>query len=155
VIERVKALFASTKSTASVSGAWKMLRMAYTAASQPSSWPAHSWSGPAASSTSPPMIFKMALAMILLRTSPTPIGLTPGHLSSGIRRQATNALSPSRLTLVVAMRPTPASAIHKLFEADLKSIVFSMHMRQDQRGQLHHGYAGLCVLWHLRPGRRI
>jgi len=78
-LSELKALFASTKSTASVSGAWKMLRMACTAASQPPSWPAQSWSGPAASSTSPPMIFKMVLAMILLGTSPTPIGLTPGQ----------------------------------------------------------------------------
>ena len=95
--------------------------MACTAASQPPSWPAHSWSGSAASSTSLPMIFKMVFAMILLGTSPTPIGLTPGHLLRGMRRQATNALSPSGLTVVLAMRrPTPASAIHKLLEADLK-----------------------------------
>ena len=77
--------------------------------------------GSAASSTSPPMIFKMALAMILFGTSPSPIGLTPGHLPSRIRRQAMNALSPSWLALVAA------SAIHKLFEADLKEEQSLLH----------------------------
>ena len=99
-----------------------MCRIACTAASQPPSWPAHNWSGSAASSTSPPMIFKMVFAMILLGTSPTPIGLTPGHLLSGMRREAINALSPSGLTVVLYsnVRLTPASAVHELLEADLK-----------------------------------
>ena len=58
--------------------------------------------------------------MILRGTSPIPIGLTPGHLSSGIRRHITRALSPSGLTLVVAIRrATLASAEHKPVEHDL------------------------------------
>ena len=66
------------------------------------------------------MICSMAFAMILLGTSPIPIGLTPGHLSSGMRRHATKALSPSGLTLVVAIRlPTLASTSQKLVEAAL------------------------------------
>ena len=74
------------------------------------------------------MIFKMAFAMILHGTSPTPIGLTPGHLSSGIRRHATKALSPLGLTLVVAMRrPTLASVVHRLLEADLKEEQSLLH----------------------------
>ena len=74
------------------------------------------------------MIFKMAFAMILRETSPTPIGLTPGHLSSGIRRHTTKALSPSGLTPVVAMRrPTLASAVHRLLEADLKEEQSLLH----------------------------
>lgn len=70
----------------------------------------------------------MVFAMIRRGTLPTPIGLTPGHLSSGIRRQATKALSPSGLTAVVAIRrPTPASAAHRLFEADLKEEQSLLH----------------------------
>ena len=89
----------------------------WTVASQPPSWPAHSWSVPAASSTSPLMILKMAFVSLSLG----PIGLTPGHLSSGIRRHAVNALSPSVLTLVVVIQwPELASAVQRLLEAELK-----------------------------------
>ena len=42
----LKALVASTRRAASVSGSWNILRIAWTAASHPPSWPAHSWSGP-------------------------------------------------------------------------------------------------------------
>ena len=49
------------------------------------------------------------------------MGRTPGHLSSGMRRQATKALRPSGLTRVVAMRlVTLASEEQRLCEADLK-----------------------------------
>ena len=42
--------------------------------------------------------------------------LTPGHLSSRIRRQAIKVLSPSGLTAVVAIRrPTLASAAHTVW----------------------------------------
>ena len=37
-------------------------------------------------------------AIMRLGTSPTPIGLTPGHLSRGMRRQATRALMLSGFT---------------------------------------------------------
>ena len=74
------------------------------------------------------MTLKIALAIILLGTSPTSIGLTPGHLSRGIKRHATKASSASGLTFVVAMRrPTSASAIHKLFEADLNDEQSLLH----------------------------
>ena len=43
----------------------------------------------------------MALAIILLGTSPMPIGLTPGHLLNGINLQATKALRWSGLILSV------------------------------------------------------
>lgn len=70
---------------------------------------------------SPPMIVKMAFVTVLLRMSPTPIHLKPEHLSSGIRWHATNALSPSGLTLVVAMeQPMLASAMLRLLNADLR-----------------------------------
>ena len=51
----------------------------------------------------------MALEIIRRGTSPMPIGLTPGHLSNGISRQATKALRPSGLTKEVqSLRPTAA-----------------------------------------------
>ena len=75
-----------------------------------------------------PTTFRMALAMILRGTSPMPIGLTPRHLSSGTKRQATNALIPSGLTSLVARRqPTQASAAHRAEEADLKEEQSLLH----------------------------
>ena len=51
-----------------------------------------------------------------------PIGLTPGHLSSGINLQATKALRWSRLMGVVHIRfPTLARAEQSAFE-DLKEL---------------------------------
>ena len=76
------------------------------------------------------MLWRAALWLSKLKawTSPTPIGLTPGHLSSGSRWQATKAPRPSGLTPVVAMRrPTTASAIHRLFDADLKEEQSLLH----------------------------
>ena len=75
------------------------------------------------------------------------------QLGSGIRGQVTKVPRPSGLTLVVAMRqPTPA----RLFEADLKEEQsLSTHMHPVQRGQLHHGYDGLRVLWHLHPDHQM
>ncbi len=44
-----------------------------------------------------------------------------GHLSSGMRRQATNALRPSGFTIdVQSLRPTAARAEQRSFEEDLK-----------------------------------
>ena len=57
----------------------------------------------------------VALAMSLLGTSHTPIGLTPGHLSRGISRQATKAINPSGFTSVVeiiSMHKHPAAQHH-------------------------------------------
>jgi hypothetical protein len=63
----------------------------------------------------------MAMAIIQCGTSLIPIGLIPGHLLRGIKRLAMKADSPSGWTLVVAKcPPTPASAVHRLLEADWK-----------------------------------
>ena len=56
--------------------------------------PAQSWSGPAAAWTSSFKVVRIALLMIRRAVSPIPMGLTPGHLSSAIRRQAVKAVSP-------------------------------------------------------------
>ena len=62
----------------------------------------------------------MALEMIRRGTSPIPIGRTPGDLSSGIRRQATNALRPAGFTREVhSLRPTAAREQQSSLEADL------------------------------------
>ena len=123
----LKALVASTRRAASISESWKILRIAWTAASQPPSWPAHSWSGLAAASTSLLTILSTAFAIMHLGTSPTPMGLTPGHLLRGIRQQATRALKPSGWIRVVAIcLPTPANAVQRLVEADLND----EHMRR-------------------------
>ena len=41
------------------------------------------------------MVAKTASPKMRRTTSPMPIGLTPGHLSNAISRQATNAVRPS------------------------------------------------------------
>ena len=64
----------------------------------------------------------MALAIILLWTSPMPIGLTPGRLSRGINLHATKVLRWSGLTQVVHKRfPTLARAEQRSLE-DLKEL---------------------------------
>ncbi len=65
----------------------------------------------------------MALEMILPGISLMPIGLTLGHLSNGMRRQARKALRPSGFTRdVQSLRPTAARAEQMFFEADLNDI---------------------------------
>ena len=62
----------------------------------------------------------MALEMIRRGTSPMPIGLTPGHLFNGRRRQAMKALRASELTREVqSLRPTAAREEQRSLEADL------------------------------------
>ena len=71
----------------------------------------------------------MAFEIILLGTSPTPMGRTPGHLFNGTSLQATNALIPSELTTDVQIRlPTPARDEHRLFDADLKDVHMRFHI---------------------------
>ena len=83
---------------------------------------------------------RMALAIILLWTSPMPIGLTPGRLSRGINLHATKALRWSGLTQVVHKRfPTLARAEQRSLE-DLR--VFSRHGHQDLMGRRHHWSLG-------------
>lgn len=66
---------------------------------------------------------RIALATILLGTSPIPIGRTPGHLSKGINLQATKALKCSGCMLSIHNRlPRAARAEHSSFEADLKEL---------------------------------
>ena len=61
-------------------------------ASNPTSWPAHTWSDPAAASfTSFFAIYITTFPTIRRRTSPTPVGCTPGFLFSGINRLAVEA----------------------------------------------------------------
>ena len=61
--------------------------------------------------------------MIRRATSPIPIGRTPGHLSSAIRRQATNASMPDGSTKVVQiLLATKDNAWHRSVEHDLNDI---------------------------------
>ena len=58
----------------------------------------HSWLDPMVSMMSGLTTCKMALLMILLGTSPIPIGLTPGHLSSAISLEEVKACRGSGST---------------------------------------------------------
>ena len=129
----LNALDASTRIMASVSGASKTWRIAWTAASQPDICPAHTWSGPAASWMSLLMTAAIAFPMIRRTVSPTPIGLTPGHLSKAMSRQATKADSPlgstkqEQIRLAVEARESHRSAdavlndVHMRFQAAASS----------------------------------
>ena len=75
----------------------------------------------------------MALQMMRRTTSQTPIGRTPGHLSSAINRQATKAFRPLGSTRVVEMRlAKEASASHRSEEADLKDEHRNFHALQSR-----------------------
>ena len=121
LLRELKAFEASTRSAPWTSSSLKNWRIAWIAASQPPSWPAQTWRGPAASCISYLKRLSTALAIILLGTSPTPIGLTPGHLFNGINRQATKALRLSGWILQVQILwPTAARTEQRSWEADLK-----------------------------------
>jgi hypothetical protein len=65
----------------------------------------------------------IALEMILLGTSPTPIGRTPGCLLNGIRRLAISGLKLLGSTSDVEIRlATAASEVHRFVEADLNEV---------------------------------
>ena len=86
----------------------------------------------------------MALAIILLWTSPMPIGLTPGRLSRGINLHATKALRWSGLTQVVHKRfPTLARAEQRSLE-DLKEL---QSLLQAWIGRRHHWSLGRPSGW--------
>ena len=66
--------------------------------------------------------------MIRLGTSPTPIGLTPGRLSSGTSRQETKAeILVGSTSEVYRWRPTAANAEQRSQEAD----------QNDEHSRLH------------------
>ena len=90
-LRRLNASEASTKSAPWQLSSAKVSRMAWTAASQPPSWPAHSWVVPTACKMLGLMADSVTLPMILLRTSATPIGRTPGFLSRAMSLQAVKA----------------------------------------------------------------
>ena len=97
------------------------------AASQPPSWPAHTWSGPAAVWMSSLSTLRIALAMILLCTSPMPIGRTPGHLSRGINLHATKALRYAGLI----------GAVHRCFPTLARAEQRSVDALNEQQRLLH------------------
>jgi len=97
-------------------------------ASHPEGWPAHSCIGPAASSTSFLTIYRTALAISHLLTSPIPIGLTPGFLISVIRQQAVKAASPAGST----------NAVANLLATGQMCTVSSMQQHPNQKNRQHH-----------------
>ena len=87
LFSELKALLASASKTASQPSLSKADLMAWTAASIPDICPPHIWRQPEACWISGLTTLRTALATILRAVSPIPIGRTPGHLSSAIRRQ--------------------------------------------------------------------
>ena len=87
----LNALLASINSIASVSGSSQIFHMASIEASVPPRNPAHVWSGAVAATISGCRSYTVNELIILLNTSPIPIGRTPGFLSRGMRQPATKA----------------------------------------------------------------
>ena len=120
----LSALNASMSSRASVSSDSNIVRIACIAASLPDFCPAHSWSEPLASTTSFLTTLITHFPQILLKTSPTPIGLTaPSPLSSGIRRLATRgSLVIGSMHCVHRVLVIVAIASHSLVDDCLKDL---------------------------------
>ena len=117
---RLKALSASIRRMPSLSSSSKNPRMAWIADSTPAGWPAHSCRAPTASCTLTPVTDITALPMTLRTISPTPTGLSPGHLSIAMPRFASSASSPMGSTYSVARRrATTATALQRDEEASL------------------------------------
>ena len=128
LFRELNALEASTRSTPSVSLSVNRCLMAWIAASHPPFCPAHTCTDPAAACISSLTIFNTDLDMMRRTTSPTPIGLTPGHLFSGIRRHATRAFKPVGCIGDVHIRRAMfARELQSSCEAALKEVHILLH----------------------------
>ena len=117
----LKALLASTNRTASHSLSLKARFMACIAASVPAFWPAQSWREPAASWMSPPVIERIAFAIILLTTYKYQLGVLLDFLSRAIRRHDNRGARLSGSTKILQRRfVSRASEWHRSSEAALK-----------------------------------
>ena len=101
----------STSNTASVFTSSNIVRIALIATSQPASWPAQTFSKP----TEDIMLLRTTdvttFPMIFLKTAPTPQGLNPGFLLSGMSQQARNSSSQADSSLVQSFLVTLASVL--------------------------------------------
>ena len=89
------------------------------------------------------MAAAIALPMIRLAVSPTPMGLTPGHLSRAMSRQATKADSPPGSTKHEQIRlAVEARESHRSTDADLNDV----HMRFQAAASSPEGPAEPFVL---------
>ena len=123
----ISAVFRLRLLNAFVASTWKMawhdgnsntLLIAWMAASHPDCWSTHSCCTPATFKTSSLTIYRMALPIILLATSPIPMGLTPGCLSMTMSLHDVSAFRPTGSTKVVQRRrPTAATALHRSRDA--------------------------------------
>ena len=116
------------------------------AASQPACWPTHSCLIPTALKMSSLMTDSTALPIILLETSPIPIGLTPGCLSSAMSLLQVKPLRALGSTRVEHMRrATAATASHKRWEA------FGTSRLRNTLPYMEHSLhcAIVCHLWYI------
>ena len=75
-----------------------------------------------------PMASAVALPMIRRTVSPMPIGLTPGHLSRAMSRQATSAANPLGFKKLEHIRlATEAMASHRSLDACLNEVHMRFH----------------------------
>ena len=121
LLRQLNALLASTCRIASVFSSLNISCIAWTAALQPDSWPAHSREDPAASWIYGPIIWRIAFAIMRRMVSPIPTGRTPGHLSNATSLQAVRDASPAGSTVVVQVcLANSATELHRSEQAFLK-----------------------------------
>ena len=106
----LKLLVASTNRAPSVSWPAKIWRITWIAAARPLSSPPQTWRGPTTSRMSCFNRVRIALVTFLLRTSPIPICLTPGHLSREITCKKKALRWPELTQIVHRHFPTHARA---------------------------------------------
>ena len=117
LFRELKAFEASTNSTASTLSSSKTPFIANIPASHAASCPTQSCEHPATFWMSFRVTLRIALEMSHRNVSPIPTGLTPGHLSRAIKRQAVKADIPSRLTYPEhSFLASPSIELHKSSE---------------------------------------
>ena len=118
---RLTAFVASTWSMVWHDGNSNTLFIAWMAASHPDCWPTHSCCTPATFRTSSLTVGRMGLLIILLATSPIPMGLIHGCLSMAMSLHDVSSFRPTGSTKVVhRRRPMAATALHRSHDASSK-----------------------------------
>ena len=126
------------------------------AASDPATYPPHSCSDPATWSTSFFNRIIIAFPAILLSTSPTPIGLSPGHLFNEINLHAMNDSRDSAFftSSKQGLLTNSVNVLRKsmmLFQINVMLGFFSNHERQGQMVLIHLLLALLFSKWGTHP----
>ena len=140
-LRQLNALEASANITPSLSSLLKTSLMAWIATLLPHSCPAHSCMYPVARCISSLSIPRTAFPIILLTTSPTPIGRTPGFLSRAISLQAVKEDRPSGSTYLAQIL---LAIIVMLLQRSDESLEKDVHIVRHPEASMPDGLAEPC-----------